>query len=301
MRVSEAVKALWAGVLWLACVPAFAQTNPTVLVVSADTSNYLLAAGGTLAAMAQKGASIYVIRVTNDEKDSWDLNPEETARRSREESEAAARILGVREVISLGYRANELADVPFTTLRDRLMVYIRHYRPAVMFIPNPYAEYDRVLDRFYTGRAAEDAWRAASFENYLPPLTVNGLKPHVTPELYYYAQPVDPRRRTAEGAATFVPQPRVLDIAPSLEKKLRAAQAMKTANQSMAMRLKARLEASGRRLPLLEVVNSASIDKLVEENVRGLAKVSAAGSSYTAAEEFHHAGIEFRIPAKYRQ
>ena len=110
-----------------------------------------------------------------------------------------AQILGVKEVVSMGYRAAELADVPFTTLRDRLMVYIRHYRPTVMFIPNPYTEYDRVLDRYYTGRAAEDAWRAASLENYLPPFTAAGLKPHLTPELYYYAQPLDPRRRDAES------------------------------------------------------------------------------------------------------
>jgi LmbE family N-acetylglucosaminyl deacetylase len=286
---------------WIAAWPAGAQSPRTVLAVSADTSNVLLSAGGTLAAMAAQGAQVVVIRVTNDEKDSWDLTPEETARRSREESEAAAKILGIREVISLGYRASELADVPFTTLRDRLMVYIRHYRPSVMLIPNPYTEYDRVLDRFYTGRAAEDAWRAASLENYLPPLTAAGLRPHLTPELYYYAQPLDPKRSTAESTATFVPQPRKLDIGAHFDKKLKAVQAMKTSNQSMAMRLKARLDASGRRLPLLDVVNADSIDKLAEENVRGLAKLSAAGTSYTAAEEFHYVGMEYRIPAKYRQ
>ena len=95
----------------------------------------------------------------------------------------------------MGYRAAEMADVPFTSLRDRLIVYIRHYKPTIMFIPNPYTEFDRVLDRYYTGRAAEDAWRAASLENFVPPFQEFGLKPHLTPELYYYAQPVDPRRR----------------------------------------------------------------------------------------------------------
>lgn len=285
--------------LLIACAALCGQQR--VLVISADTPNVLLAAGGTLAAMAGKGAEIRLIRVTNDEKDAWDLRPEEAALRSREESEAAAKVLGIREVISMGYRAGELADVPFTTLRDRLMVYIRHYRPAVLFIPNPYTEYDRVLDRFYTGRAAEDAWRAAPMENYLPPLTQSGLKPHLTAEIYYYAQPLDPLRRRAESTATFVPQPKVMDISATMETKLRAVRAMMTSNQSMAMRLKARLEASGRRLPLLETVNAASIQKLVEENVRGLAKVSAEGTAHVAAEEFHYAGVEFRIPRKYRE
>lgn len=287
----------------LLCWSATAQEagKPVVLVVSADTENYVLSAGGTIAHMVERGAVAYVIRVTNDDKNAWELSAEEAASRTRAESEQAATILGVKEVVSMSYRAEELADVPFTTLRDRLMIYIRHYRPAVMFIPNPYTEYDRVLDRYYTGRAAEDAWRAASLENYLPPFGAAGLKPHLTPELYYYAQPVDPRRRDPESTATFVPQPKTVDISRAFDKKLKAAQALKTINHSNAMRLKTQLSATGRRLPLLDVVNESAINGLVEQNVRGLARISAGGTSYSLAEEFRYAGAEFRIPAKYRQ
>ena len=292
-----------AALLTILCYPAAAQVadKPVVLVVSADAGDYLLAAGGTLAAMIEKGAVAHVIRVTNDDKDGWDLSPEEAAQRIRVESEEAARILGVKTVISMGYRAAELADVPFTSLRDRLMVYIRHYKPAVLFIPNPYTEYDRVLDRYYTGRAAEDAWRAASLENYLPPFGAAGLKPHLTPELYYYAQPLDPRRRDPETTATFVPQPKIIDISETFDKKLKAVQALKTINHSTAMRLKARLDSTGRKLPLLNVVNAASINKLIEENVRGLAKIASDSTSFSLAEEFRYAGITYRIPSKYLQ
>ena len=121
--------------------------------------------------------------------------------------------LGFKEVESLGYRAGELGGVSPTELRDRILFYIRLYKPTVMFIPNPYAEYVEALDRFYVGQAAEDARRAASLSNYQPPFAVVGLETHVTPELYYYAQPFDPRRREAESSATFVPQPKILDIA----------------------------------------------------------------------------------------
>jgi LmbE family N-acetylglucosaminyl deacetylase len=221
--------------------------------------------------------------------------------RTRAESEQAGQILGVKEIVSMGYRAAELADVPFTTLRDRLMIYIRHYRPSVMFIPNPYTEYDRVLDRYYTGRAAEDAWRAASLENYIPPFTAEGLKPHLTPELYYYAQPLDPHRRDVESTATFVPQPKIVDISGTFDRKLKAAQALMTVNRAAALRLKERLTATNRKLPLLQTMNETSISDLVEQNVRGLARISGAGSQYSQAEEFRYAGPEFRIPAKYRQ
>lgn len=270
---------------------------PVVLVITADSSDFVLAAGGTIAAMVDKGATAHVIRVTNDEKEAWELAPEQAAVRNRSECEQAARILGLKDVISLGYRAWELADVPFTTLRDRLIVYLRHYRPTILFLPNPYTEYDRVLDRFYTGRAAEDAWRAAAFENFVPPFAqVGGLKPHLTPEVYYYAQPLDPRRSEPESTAVFVPQPVIRDIAATLSQKIKAAQALRTIQHSQVMRLKASLAATGRRLPLLDTVNDAAVDRLAEENVRGLARRIGGA---TPSEEFRYAGVEYRIPSRY--
>jgi LmbE family N-acetylglucosaminyl deacetylase len=290
-----------AALLVLGCRLLAAQSSPkpVVLVIAADAEDYLLSAAGTIASMIDKGAEAHVIRVTNDEKNSWELSPEETAMRVRRESENAASILGVKEVVSMGYRAEELADVPFTTLRDRLILYIRHYRPAIMFVPNPYTEYDRVLDRYYTGRAAEDAWRAASLENHVPPFGALGIRPHLTSELYYYSQPLDPRRREPESTATFVPEPRVVDIAATLGRKVAVVQALKTINYSNAMRVKLRLTSTGRRLPLLDVVNDTAVNKLVEENIRGVSKISAEGSTYSAAEQFRYAGLTYRIPKKY--
>jgi hypothetical protein len=67
----------------------------------------------------------------------------------------------------------------------------------------------------------------------------------------------------------------------------------------MARRLKERLAATGRSLPLLGTLNEQSIDRLVEENVRGLAGIAARGTNFQMAEEFRYAGVEFRIPTKY--
>ncbi len=302
LRQSITIIFLWASLLLaFGSSPAAAADKQVVLVITADASDYILAAGGTIAKMLDAGAEGYLVRVTNDDKDSWDLTPEETARRTRAESEAAAKILGFKEVESLGYRAGELGGVSPTELRDRILFYIQLYKPAVMFIPNPYAEYVEVLDRFYVGQAAEDARRAASLSSYQPPFAVVGLETHITPELYYYAQPFDPRRREAESTATFVPQPKVLDIAATFDKKLRAAQALKTINHSTAMRIKDRLESTGRRLPLLAEVNEESVNQLVEINVRKLAEIAAKDTAHSQAEEFHYAGVEYQIPSKYLQ
>jgi LmbE family N-acetylglucosaminyl deacetylase len=273
----------------------------TVLVITADASDYILAAGGTIAGMIERGDRAILVRVTNDDKDSWNLTAEETARRTREESDAAAKILGIEKVVALGYRAGELGGVSPTELRDRIMFYVRLHKPDVLFVPNPYTHYNEVLDRFYTGQAAEEARRIAALPNHQPPFAAVGLEPHVTPELYYYAQPFDPRRREAESTATFTPQPKVVDVASAFAKKVRAAQALKTINYAVAMRLKQRLDASNRRLPMLDQINDANVSRLTEINVRGLAEIAAKDSPYKLAEEFQYAGREFQIPAKLRQ
>jgi hypothetical protein len=72
---------------------ALPADNKVVLVVTADAGDYILAAGGTIATMVAGGATAYLVRVTNDEKDSWDLPAEEAARRTSDESRQAAKIL----------------------------------------------------------------------------------------------------------------------------------------------------------------------------------------------------------------
>lgn len=67
----------------------------------------------------------------------------------------------------------------------------------------------------------------------------------------------------------------------------------------MAMRIKQRLETTERRLSLLDRVDSASVTKLVEINVRKLAEIAAKDSPYQLAEELHYAGVEYQIPSKY--
>lgn len=283
----------------MAALPLLGATKgKTVFIVAAD-AGWLECAGGSVAQWVAEGATAVLVRVGNDEKESWGLSMEETALRNRQETEAAAKILGIQEVASLGYRSSELRDVPHTTLRDRLIFMLRHYRPDILLLPNPHTEHDRNLDRYYVGAAAEDAWHCARFANFLPAAGHAGLAPFLVPEVYYFAPPLDPRRREPESTPAFVPQPVWKDISTVFAKKVRAAQALRTMNRSKALRLKQTLESGGRRLPLLDSVDDRSVEKLVEENLRGLAELAAETSEYTLAEEFRYAGIQYGIPSKY--
>ncbi len=287
----------------LLCLLAFAAAanSKTILIVTADAADFVLAAGGTIASMTATGDRAILLRVANDDKNAWDLAPEQAAARTSAECEQAARALGIEKVVSLGYREGELGGVSPTELRDRIAFHIRLLKPDVLFIPNPYAEYVEQLDRHYTGMAAEEARHTAALRNHQPPLAAIGVEPHVTRELYYYAQPVDPRRREPEAAATFVPQPKVVGIEAAFSKKLRAARALKTIQTAAAMRIRQRLESTGRRLPLLDTVNEESVNKLVEIELRGLATLCAKDFPYKMAEEFHYAGPEYQVPAKLRR
>ncbi|MCX6588258.1 MAG: PIG-L family deacetylase [Acidobacteria bacterium] len=274
---------------------AAAAAPKTVMVVAAD-ARWLECCAGLVARQLAAGLRGLLVRVGDDRLEGWNMPPEQAAWRNRLEAEAAAKVLGLAEVVSFGYPASELRNVPHTTLRDRLLTLIRRHRPAVLVIPNPHTEHDRNLDSYYAGAAAEDAWHAARFANYLPALA---LEPYVTPEVYYYAPPVDPRRREPEAAAAFVPQPVQVDISPWFAQKLAAARELKTVNRARAERLRERLAAAGQRLPLLATVDDAAAARLAEENLRGLAALGAEGSNYALAEEFRYAGVEYGIPAKY--
>ena len=125
------MRTVTAALMAIRCWPGAAQqaNKPTVLVVSADTENYLLSAGGAIADMVDRGAVAYVIRVTNDDKDAWDLSPEEAANRTRVESEAGGAFWVSRKSYRWVTGPRNLRTSRSPRLRDRLMVYIRHYRP----------------------------------------------------------------------------------------------------------------------------------------------------------------------------
>ena len=268
--------------LLVCLLAAGSACGQVVVAITARGDDYLVYAGGTLAGMTAQGATLHVICATG-----------EVSGQARE----AAVLLGAKGIVSLGYREGELAGVSPTELRDRLIYYIRHYRPRIVFLPNPHAEYDESLDRYHAGLAAEQGVWASSRGNFQPAHALAGLEPHLTAEVYYYAPPVDPRRRELESTATFVPQPKVVDIAPHVERKLRAVQALASYNRRLAEDIRARLAITGRKLPLLE--SEDGLSRLVETRLRSLGHLAAEGTGYSLAEEFLHAGVGFQVPSAY--
>jgi LmbE family N-acetylglucosaminyl deacetylase len=264
-----------------AAAAARAQTRPwagrALVIVTAHADDFTIFAGGTLAKLIDEGYTAHLIRVTNDEKDSWDLSPGETSHRNTLEMRAAADIIGVKEIHSLDFRNDELDPVAETEIRARLIFWFRKLKPWTIFTFDPSAKYEENPDHKKTARAAEDAAWNSGVPLMLPEHFSAGLEKWTVLDRYYWARQLDP------GDAN-----RAVDIAATLERKIRAIQAHKTMMRHAAHQLKAKLAQAGLRLPLLDTIDDASVNRLVEIQTRERAEAIGRRHGLRYAEEFHY-------------
>lgn len=161
-----------------------------VLAVYAHPDDPEISAGGTLARWAAAGSEVHVLVTTLGDKGSSDpdVDTEALARLRREESAAAARVLGVAGTHHLDHPDGELPDD--RVLRAELVRAIRSLRPDVVLCPDPTAVffgdgYVNHRDHRVTGFAAIDAASpAAGNPHYFPELRAEGLEVHQPRALY---------------------------------------------------------------------------------------------------------------------
>ncbi len=145
-----------------------------VLAIYAHPDDPEVAAGGTLASWAAAGSAVHVCICADGDKGSLDpaTDPVELARRRRQETESAGRILGIAAHHWLGYADGELDDGP--ELRGRLVGLIRSVGPVAVMAPDPTAvffgqSYVNHRDHRAVGWAALDAAApAAANPHYFP-------------------------------------------------------------------------------------------------------------------------------------
>jgi len=125
---------------------------------------------------------------TNGDKGSSDANikPEELVKIREEEQMAAARSLGVREVIFLRHPDQGLEDTP--EFRKELVRLIRLYKPETMVTADPYRRYVWHRDHRITGQVTLDAiFPYARDHLSYPDLMKEGLHPHMVREILLWA------------------------------------------------------------------------------------------------------------------
>lgn len=159
-----------------------------VMVVTPHPDDAEFGAAGTVACLVKEGKEVVYIVCTNGNKGTSDRNmkPEKLAEIREQEQKEAARMLGVREVVFLGYNDQELEDTP--EFRKRLVRLIRTYRPEMVITVDPHQHYlwwHR--DHRICGQAVMDAiFPYARDQAAYPDLLKEGIEPHKVKELLLF-------------------------------------------------------------------------------------------------------------------
>lgn len=155
------------------------MTDPSegrrALVIGAHPDDNEFGAGGTVAKLAAQGYDVTFIIATNGNKGSHDsaMSPYELSETREREQRAAAAALGVQRVIFLRNNDGELEPTP--ALRAELALYVRHFRPHLVFTHDPWKHYMLHPDHRAVGFAVIEGIVSARDHLFLPGLGQIGI------------------------------------------------------------------------------------------------------------------------------
>ncbi len=245
-----------------------------VLVVIAHADDLALFLGGTVAAWSDAGWRVVVVRVTDDRFDSVGLGETETIEANARELRTAASLLGVHEIVELGYCTDKLADVGQVELREQLIRQVRVWRPYALVCFDPYSGVgEDNQDHLVVARESDESFWTAQFDKHHPEHLAAGLAPHGVFERWYFGRPV---REVTD----------VVDISETLARKLAAARAHVTPLRNAAEQLRLQAHTGGWHVPLFEQARDGDPGPLVELLLRGAAERVGRRHALGAAEEF---------------
>lgn len=184
----------------------------SLLVVMAHPDDAEFSAGGTLARWTGAGTRVSYCVCTDGDKGTSDprRDPRVVAEERIAEQRAAARVLGVEEVVFLGHPDGILQ--PTLELRRDIVRVIRRVRPEAVLCPDPTRRfgpgYINHPDHRAVGDVALDAvYPSARDPLVFPELVEEGLAPHKVTQVFV----ANPTEATC-----------LVDISGTLERKLDA-------------------------------------------------------------------------------
>lgn len=162
------------------------------MVVVAHPDDMEFGCGGTVAAWVDEGLEVVLVVATDGSKGSADveMSSEQLIRIRQQEQRDAAEVLGVREVVFLGYPDGYLEHT--LDLRKDIARAIRQFRPDRLITMTPYRSfainaYVNHPDHLAVGDATLAAvYPTARDRLTFPDLAAGGLEPHKVREVYVY-------------------------------------------------------------------------------------------------------------------
>ena len=169
--------------------PARVEPAPPrrVMSIHAHPDDQEFTVGGTLAKWARAGSEIVTVCLTSGGAGSNDHTPSDVTRESlvpvrEDEQRRACRVLGVSEVLFLGYEDGMLE--PSLALRRDLTRVVRRYKPEAVLCGDPTMRfYGNMYMNHPDHRVASDVALDAVFPSaetrlIFPELLAEGLEPH---------------------------------------------------------------------------------------------------------------------------
>ena len=239
------------------------------MVVSPHADDAAAFCGGTLAKLGDAGWRVVLVRVTDDRTDSLGLGVDETIRRNTDELHQAARLLGVAEIVELGFASDTLADVPLGVLRERLVYLLRRHRPHTVFSFDAYGLYEANQDHVRVAQAVDEALWVACFDKHHPEHFAEGLAPFSVCERWYFARRLRDTTHYEEVSATI---DRKIDALCAHREMMR-----NTVNQYLLQ-----LQTWGRRAAWLEAARDGDLRPALSMFLHEQAKAHAAAAGWDA-------------------
>jgi LmbE family N-acetylglucosaminyl deacetylase len=232
---------------------------------------------GTVVKLLKEGYTGYFIRMSNDEKDSYDLSLGETVAANERDANEFVKVCGLKQRFDLGYRNHLLDDVAPGEIRSRLVFLFRLLKVDTVITFDPWGHYEENPDHYITGQAVEAACWMSGLHLDFPEHFAAGLKPHYVRERYYFAR----------GPQLVN---RVVDIGPTLETKIACLRACRTMVVHTVRDRNLMLAQDSQPVPPYEGDGTAALDGYVRTALEARARAVGQRYGLQYAEEFHYIG-----------
>jgi LmbE family N-acetylglucosaminyl deacetylase len=172
------------------------------MVISAHPDDAEFGVAGSVARWTDAGQTVVYVIATNGDKGTTDRNlrPEDLIRIRKKEQLSAANVLGVQDVVFMGYPDQGLEDTP--AFRKEIVRLIRQYQPRLVVTSDPYRRYLWHRDHRIMGQVVMDAvFPFARDHLAYPDLMEEGIKPHKVAQIWFWG--TDDINLRSDITATF--------------------------------------------------------------------------------------------------
>ena len=220
---------------------------------------------------ADAGWRVVCVRVTDHRWDSFGPDEAGTITANVREFREAAAILGLAEIVELGWATDVLGDASEVALREAVIRQIRRLRPYALVSFAPYAMWgEDNQDHIKLAAAVDEVFWTSQFPLHHP----EGLEPQGCFERWYLGRSVT---RVTD----------VVDIAEVLDRKLAAALCHRTMMGNYVNQLRLQARTGGWSVPMLdEIAAGGDLGDFVAMIIRGGAQQVGERHGLGPAEEF---------------